>query len=88
MQGALGSVEKHMCQGLMRSAAALHLAGLVSPRPNPFNTEEQYFEQRFFMFTQVAAPAPLSYEDYSQMMNLSGAYLLLIIMPMPSLDNL
>lgn len=71
-QGALGSVQKHMCQGLMRSAAALLLAGMVKPRPMPFNSEEQYFEQRFFVFTQIAAPAPLSYEDYSTVMSLAG----------------
>ena len=61
-----------MSQGLMRSAAALSLAGSLKQRPTPFNTEEQNFEQRFFVFTQVAAPAPLSYEDYSSAMNLDG----------------
>ena len=72
VKAKLGSIEKHMCQGLMRSSAALHLAGLIHPRPAPFNTEEQYYEQRFFIFTQLAAPAPLSYEDYCSAMNLSG----------------
>ena len=61
-----------MCQGLMRSAAALSLTGLLKGRPMPFNTEEQYFEQRFFILTQVAAPAPLSYDDYASVMNLDG----------------
>ena len=61
-----------MSQGLMRSAAALYLAGSLEQRPIPFNGEEQYFEQRFFVFTQVAAPAPLSFDDYSSAMNLQG----------------
>ena len=72
LQGILGAAEKHMSQGLMRSAAALYLAGSLKQRPTPFNAEEQYFEQRFFVFTQIAAPAPLSFDDYSSAMNLEG----------------
>lgn len=72
VQSASASVEKCMCQALMRITAGLYLAGLLNPRPTPFNTEEQYYEQRFFIFTQLAAPAPLSYEDYATAMSLSG----------------
>jgi len=72
MQAKIGVMEKQMCQGLMRATAALKLSGALPPRPAPFNSDEQYFEQRFFFMSTLSAPAPLTYPDYATAMNLSG----------------
>ena len=56
----------------MPTFSSWQVAGLLEPRPSLFNTEENYFEQRFFVFTLLQAPAPLTYDDYAASMNLSG----------------
>lgn len=56
----------------MRLAAALQKAGLVKGRPAPFNTEEQYFEQRFFVFSHLRLPSYLTYDAYAAAMDLSS----------------
>ena len=57
---------------LMPTISSWQVAGLLEPRPSLFNTEDNYFEQRFFVFTLLQAPAPLTYDVYAASMNLSG----------------
>lgn len=66
-------VELQVCQGLVPLAAALQVGGLTPLRPQAFNTEEQVFEQRFFVFSPLLAPPYFSYDDYKEATNLAGA---------------
>lgn len=72
LQVSCALAERKLCQGTMRLAAALQKAGLIKARPAPYNTEEQYFEQRFFVFSHLRMPAYLSYDAYAAAMDLSS----------------
>ncbi|CAG9461446.1 unnamed protein product [Pedinophyceae sp. YPF-701] len=54
-----------LCSCMTRMCAALRLCGLLPPAfEGPFNSEEQWFDQRFMSFHFVPRPEPLAYADY------------------------
>ncbi|GBG79261.1 hypothetical protein CBR_g29413 [Chara braunii] len=53
-----------LCQGLVRMIAAFTRDDKFRPIEPPFNSEAQWFEQRFEPLHRVRLPEPLHYADY------------------------
>ncbi len=65
-------VGRQMCQALMRVATGLMACGAIPNPDMPFNSELTRFEQRFASFGFMQRPMPLTYEQYTAAMDVSG----------------
>jgi len=67
LEGAFLELQKTMCKGLVRLAAALERLGRIPTptRDNPRTDPEQTFWQRFGAFHACRRPPPLSFADFA-----------------------
>jgi len=65
-------LQKSLSQGLLRMMAGLALDGTVEVKPGPFNSECEWFAQRFAAFHHLSRPDPLTYEQYVDSVDMTG----------------
>ena len=67
MKVLLLDVKRLVCVGLMRSYEGFLLTNKISRPSFEFGSEELTFHNRFYPFTSVNTPHPLSYQEYQKL---------------------